>query len=176
MDDINSKQAQAANLIRAFHRLKSEHHCLYDAIHQVEARAKSLNKMTQLTEYLGQLSELRTEALSLTRKLEHHAHWEDNELFPQLSVYFQLPDRPDVTTSLWMLEHEHELADLFFGYFLNEADACLTQQKRASCSSLTDQLLQACRLVKEHLQTEEETVLPLEAELLTRTDQGVALQ
>ncbi|NOU91772.1 hypothetical protein GC093_00765 [Paenibacillus sp. LMG 31456] len=170
MTELKQKQANPTDLTFAFERLKNEHICLYNAIHQLENKAKLLNKIERPAEYVSKLADLRDQALSVIAELDNHSKWEDNELFPLLTEYFQLPDRPHTTTSLWMLEHEHELANLFFGYFLDEADICLAQQKRPSCSGLTDQLLQACRLVKEHLQTEEETMLPLEEELFMDTD------
>ncbi|MFD0681262.1 MULTISPECIES: hemerythrin domain-containing protein [unclassified Paenibacillus] len=173
MNEMKLKQADPTDLTFAFERLKNEHICLYETIYQLENRAKHLNKVEKPIEYVSKLEELRDQALSLIAELDKHSEWEDNELFPLLIEYFQLPGHPHTTTSLWMLEHEHELANLFFRYFLEEADSCLAQQKRASGSRLTDQLLQACRLVKEHLQTEEDTVLPLEVELYVGTDASI---
>jgi hemerythrin-like domain-containing protein len=168
------EQLHPTKLTFAFERLRNEHVLLYDAILELEQAARRLCKQEEPGAYVLGLSSLREKALNLMAELENHSVWEDHELFPLLTEYFQLPSRPDTTTSLWMLEHEHELANTFFRYFLEESEKQLIEGKRSQGVRVTDMLLQACRLVKEHLETEEETVFPLEEELLATADVEIA--
>ncbi|MDQ1909910.1 hemerythrin domain-containing protein [Paenibacillus sp. GD4] len=172
---MNREQFHPTHLTYAFERLRNEHIFLFDAIQQLETAAKRLGKLENEEEYFAKLVVLKEQTLNLMAELDGHSVWEDNELFPLLTEYFQLPNRPDTSTSLWMLEHEHELANTFFRYFLEEADKCLAGRKRPMLPRLTDHLMQACRLVKEHLLTEEETVLPLEEELVAGTDEELVV-
>ncbi|CAG7625893.1 hemerythrin domain-containing protein [Paenibacillus allorhizosphaerae] len=149
----------------AFARLRNEHNHLYDVIDCLETMASQLKNVAERNVRRERLKELRDTTLALLAELDEHSDWEDTQLFPFLTEYSQLPIRPVVTTSLWMLEKEQELAAMYFHLFLEETEQIFRNPDPSGIGRCTEQLLQACRLVKSHLQMEEETIYPLMAEL-----------
>lgn len=126
------------------------------------------------------LKELRAQAEDLLQELERHAKWEDEELFPVFSRYYDKKDEPTILPSLWVLEKDHELALQFFDSFLQSSrtligmlmldkgrpDMTLMKLLKDGC----DQLTQGCLILTGHFEMEEELIFPLAEEILTDLD------
>ena len=166
-------EQHTAELVLAFDRLGSEHRALYGKIDDLQSAACRLQKTHELIARPDVLKQLKENTLLLLAELNDHSEWELTELFPLLTAYFQLSNRPDTATSLWMLEKDFELAAAYFRLFLNEAEQCCMHLEKNGEGGCLEQLLQACRLVKGHLQMEEETIFPLLAELPESIHRGI---
>ncbi|MEI7025035.1 hemerythrin domain-containing protein [Paenibacillus sp. y28] len=155
-------------LTNRLQRYLRDHADLREAISYIEDIMKQMCSLGA-PEAAPMLGELKAAALGFVAKLEEHSDWEDGEFFPMVNRCFDIPSRPVLMTSLWMLEKEHELTKTFLDGYFELADSCWTGTallwdvfERAK-----DQLLHACRLVKEHLELEEGILLPLAEEVVS---------
>lgn len=95
---------------------------------------------------------------ALLAELERHAQWEADHLFPLLKQGLSPREQGTMLTSLWMLEKEHQLTDVFFHCYAEELQR-FERSRQASCLLFAlEHLLQACRAVREHLEAEEELI------------------
>ncbi|WP_281883585.1 hemerythrin domain-containing protein [Paenibacillus sp. YYML68] len=149
----------------SWERLNNEHAVLNEMVAELEKDAKETMQLEG--ELLHSLTEqLRMKAVGLLTELEYHSEWEASDLFPKLTDHYNTPEGHQIITSLWMLEKEHELTHEYFQSFFEELDRLLDNSSAADLPRAVNDLLTACRLVREHLMAEEETLLPfMEAEL-----------
>ncbi|MFE5324345.1 hemerythrin domain-containing protein [Paenibacillus sp. NPDC056579] len=142
----------------ALEQLRCEHQQLREIIHNMERNARTMQHQRQ-TPSRVQLMALIKETEELVRQLERHSEWEASELFPMLTE--QPVGGPEYVTSLWMLEKEHQLADVFFASFYKEMQVIEDCPGQACLGQALNHLYQACRVVRDHLESEEEMLLPL---------------
>ncbi|MCZ8518194.1 MULTISPECIES: hemerythrin domain-containing protein [Paenibacillus] len=144
-------------------RLTEEHRSLGDMVFTLEAkvRAAGVDRGGRRSYPEWVLDDLHRSAAALRSELELHSLWETEDLFPMLMELFGTPEGHIIVTSLWMLEKEHELADEFFDSFFREVGDLKAGRRDAALIRVLEDLMQAIRLVREHLEAEEELLLPL---------------
>jgi len=142
----------------ALERLRREHQRIRELIHEIEYHAKTIQHQRQWPSR-KQLLELVPMTEELIRELERHADWEAEQLFP--FIRDNITGGPSCVTSLWMLEKEHQLADAFFESFYKELETGESDLDCTNAHQALNQLFQACRIVREHLESEEDVLLPL---------------
>ncbi|WP_426452156.1 hemerythrin domain-containing protein [Paenibacillus sp. S-38] len=153
----------------AWRRLTEEHRSLGEKVCTLEAkiRAAGVDRGGHGS-YPDRLllDDLHRDAAVLRAELDLHSMWETDDLFPRLMELFCTPEGHIIVTSLWMLEKEHELADEFFDSFFQGVSGLKAGGRGAVLSRVLEDLMQAIRLVREHLEAEEELLLPLMQESL----------
>lgn len=178
LDPLNSARPSA--FMQLAIRLQAEHEQLKAscvALCELSARAAS-----SAGDYgaVQMLKELRANAEELLRDLASHSKWEDDQLFPVISRFYDQKTEPTILPSLWVLEKDHELALQFFESSLDMIPALMdmftsnseirTHKMIEKLKECCDQLTQGCLLLNGHFQMEEELVYPLTEQILTDMD------
>jgi iron-sulfur cluster repair protein YtfE (RIC family) len=94
-------------------RLKEEYASLEAKVTDLNRKAEQVHNRDILFT-LNLLQLLPTDVQILMQELDAHEEWEEKEVFPIASEYFKLQIRPSITPSIWVLEKEHGIDNLFF--------------------------------------------------------------
>lgn len=162
--------ARCTPWLQTSRRLKEEHDSLTEQLADIQAAAKSLYEENDPARSRIALKILKLRMADFINQLHDHSVWEEREVFPVIDLYFRRLMKPSITPSIWVMEKEHELADLFVNSFMESVDALpeisTMEQNRGSVAHL----VQACLILSEHFELEEELIFPLANEMLTEID------
>lgn len=125
---------------------------------QVEAEPVEAKQMA-----LIQVFAQRVEAY--LKVLHAHAEWEDNVMFPMVSMYFQAN-----ADQVAAIEADHAQAELDLRTFITIARGLEQPVTRVQVQAIGMKLLHACRLLHNHFEVEEEIIFPLAEEILEDID------
>lgn len=155
-------------------RLKEEHEALKGKVTVLYSKAREFNENLDVGMAWILLLPLWEEVQALQQELDEHAKWEERELFPTLTQYFNLHTRPTIMPSFWVMEKEHELAMQFIQPFIDvlkeisyEENPAIPYdlQTLAQIKLAAVDLFQACLILQEHFKIEEDLIYPLANEL-----------
>ncbi|UUZ85044.1 hemerythrin domain-containing protein [Paenibacillus sp. P26] len=107
----------------------------------------------------GSADAVRRQTLELIHMLEVHWGWEETTFYPLLQKYFALDKGPSIMPSIWVLERDHELAAASLEAFLGLLEEMTYPPAFEIMGKLAKQLIQACQILRSHLDTEEELIL-----------------
>jgi iron-sulfur cluster repair protein YtfE (RIC family) len=162
--------ARMSEFLHAAERLKEEHERLREQLAIVYSLALKLGGEVRPDERLQQLRRLRQLTTALVARLDAHMKWEEGEMFPLISSYNNRSIAPSITPSLWVIEKGYELSGHFIQPFLELADAIVSGEQAEEVRQASAHLVQACLILQEHLQLEEELIFPVADEMLTDID------
>lgn len=148
-------------------RLKEEHVEMRRDLTRLENAADQADRTPGVLEAAGVLQAVRLELLPFIKRLEQHAAWEEEELIPLLETYFNRHTVPTMTTSIWVMEKDHELANEFLNAYLQAVSGFGPHPGAAAVAEAIRCLRQGCRLLREHFSIEEQTLFPSAEEMLT---------
>ncbi|WP_166242688.1 hemerythrin domain-containing protein [Paenibacillus turpanensis] len=162
--------AHPTELAYALERLKEEHHVLRQGLQALKTFAKQTGAAVTPVEGFRKLMELMQQTGAFMLKLERHAEWEENELFPLISEYYHRHSGPSIAPSIWMMEKDHELASQFVRSFTEEANKITLPADQRAVKRATDHLIQACYIFGEHFDLEEEVIFAPAEQILMDID------
>lgn len=163
-DSLNS--VSSAQLMSMVQRLKEEHGVLKEKVTVLYSKAVEFNENPDTGNW-KLLPPLRTEAQLLMKELDEHDEWEEKELYPTITEYFNLNIGPTITPSIWVLKKEYGQAKRLIRPFL---DVCVkiffeenpeilyNSQTIAQIKLAVADLLQACLILQEHFEMEENLI------------------
>ncbi|WP_281883605.1 hemerythrin domain-containing protein [Paenibacillus sp. YYML68] len=157
-------------LFAAVQRLQNEHAYILELLEEMEVQAVQIGKASTTAQDWSRLQHLRLWTIGVMQELEAHAKWEDGVLLPFLVSYFHLQESPSLAPSLWMMEKEHELAVEYVECFMREFHKLRPASSRERMWKTASLLLQACYILKSHIEKEEKLVFPLVEQVLTDVD------
>ncbi|WP_026326350.1 hemerythrin domain-containing protein [Paenibacillus ginsengihumi] len=161
---IDGKNEAEDEFGTAYARLKAEHERLLGLLTaiRVAAERRTGEGGSECSEQ--ELLQLRDELIEFLHKLDEHAGWQKRELFPWLETYCNARMVPSIQPSIWVMQKDRELAELFVRSFLKCVDSH-DKQGQPQISECLAHLVQACRMLQEHLSVEEEVVFPMAEQL-----------
>lgn len=162
--------AHPTQFLTIIERLKEEHEAMQLQLAEIRTMAGALYNETDCSKGLCKLVELQDRITVLVDELDAHAQWEEQELYPVLKTYFNRYLMPSITPSIWVMEKDHELAKLFVQSFIDGVNGAQAPIDQAFLKEMASQLIQACLILLEHFNLEEELVFPLADQLLTDID------
>ncbi|MCS7460256.1 hemerythrin domain-containing protein [Paenibacillus doosanensis] len=162
--------AHVTELSELVDRLKREHGELLQVLRDMAEQSVLAERERDPVKARGTLLHLRLWAMAFQEELERHSHWEEKELYPFLNLYFHKYKRPSVVPSLWMLEKEHERAMDHMNSFFRAVHALKSDSDALPVKRAAAYLTQACRILTDHLEKEEQIIFPLTDQVLTDVD------
>ncbi|WP_274363361.1 hemerythrin domain-containing protein [Paenibacillus thermotolerans] len=160
------ESAHPTELAYALERVREEHAELRAKVAELETAIK----IFQTAWSVALATKIVAMAETFSKQCEAHARWEDTELMPFLSVYYLDHGGPEISTSVWMMEKDHELAYEFLRSFLQRAKEIPNRQDRQLWKSAILQLSQACYIYKEHFELEEQVIFSSAFKMLDEID------
>ncbi|KIL41666.1 hypothetical protein SD70_06005 [Gordoniibacillus kamchatkensis] len=151
-------------------RLKDEHDQLTEELQDIRFVAQSIYDETDTKRARAILQALKRRMVDFMRRLHAHSEWEEREVFPVVNLYFHRLLKPSITPSIWVMEKEQKLADLFAQSFFEAEEALPEAATREQNRQAAAHLLQACLILQEHFELEEELIFPLAEQMLTDID------
>ncbi|MFB9324869.1 hemerythrin domain-containing protein [Paenibacillus aurantiacus] len=142
------------------HRLREDH----DKLREAAARACRMAEEVKSCPAAAERSRIRLVehiAEALGAELARHGQWEGEVLFPLLTDLFPMESNPDLPTSLWMLEKEHWHADQCYQAYLHNMKVYFELRDEQLLRLGMTELVHACRLVRRHVDSETELLVPL---------------
>jgi iron-sulfur cluster repair protein YtfE (RIC family) len=141
-----------ARLYFSIERLKEEHALLQEELRELYRLTRLITRKENDTlQWTGTLRDLRRLAAEFQADLDKHAQWEETELFPLVSVYFDAG-----LEELMLMEQEHELAEHFIDAFAEAAKRAPV--RRFDGREMAMYLKQAYQILTEHFRHEEEVL------------------
>lgn len=160
------ESAHPTELAYVLERVKEEHAELRAKVAQLESAMKVLQ-----SEWSAEsAAKIVTMAEAFAAQCEAHAKWEDTELMPFLSVYYLEHGGPEISTSVWMMEKDHELAFEFLRSFLQRVKENPYHMDRQMWKSAALHLTQACYIYREHFELEEQVIFSSAFKMLDDID------
>ncbi|OXM84013.1 hemerythrin domain-containing protein [Paenibacillus rigui] len=166
----DSGTAHITELAVVLDRLKQEHSELMQVLTEMEEQAVQAELETDKHRALGSLLHLRLWTLAFKEELDRHSEWEEKELFPFLNAYFRHSAFPTVMASFLSLEKDHELAMNYMQSFLRSVHALKSDSDAMRMKQAAALLTHACRILRSHLEKEEQLVFPMTEKVLTDID------
>ncbi|MFE5323970.1 hemerythrin domain-containing protein [Paenibacillus sp. NPDC056579] len=167
---MKSESAHVTELSALVDRLKEEHAELMQVLDEMEQQSVQAEQETDKSRAIGSLLHLRLWATAFQEELQKHSDWEERELYPFLNVYFHKHNKPSIVPSLWMLEKEHELAMDNMNSFFRAVHALRPDSDAMLIKRAAAYLTHSCRIMKEHLEKEQQFIFPLTDRALTDID------
>lgn len=144
-----------------------------DALHELSQSAFTASGSHHA---LVSLTEVKSKASSLRHALICHAEWESEQLFASLRGLLRSRRAPELLHCFHLLEQDLVIALDYIGVFQKQADA-LMYRLRSGGESLSNEqlerwkqalllLIQACLIIKSHLDVERRRIIPLMDEIL----------
>ncbi|SDC17815.1 Hemerythrin HHE cation binding domain-containing protein [Paenibacillus sp. UNCCL117] len=168
--EIFEQSARPTQFMEAIERLKEEHNELRARLSDIRGQGERVSRLRSSREAEVKLKELRDSVGLLMESLDAHASWEERELFPMLTRYFNKMQGPSIMPSIWVMEKDHELAHMFVQSFYEAVDGCVEESENIHVKTAASHLIQACMILSEHLNLEEEVVYPMADQILTDID------
>ncbi|MCR2804046.1 hypothetical protein [Paenibacillus soyae] len=144
-----------------------------DALHELSLSVPPASGSHHM---LGFLTEVKAKASSLQQALTCHAEWETEQLFAALRGLLRPRKDPELLHCFMLLEHDLAIALDYLGLFLKQADAILYRLRRGGeplayalherWKQASQLLIQACLIVKCHLDVERQRIIPLLDEIM----------
>ncbi|MCZ8514791.1 hemerythrin domain-containing protein [Paenibacillus filicis] len=151
-------------------RLKEEHDALTERLDHMKALVKSVYDEKDPARSRITLKILKLRVNDFISALKEHSEWEERDVFPVIDLYFRRLMKPSITPSIWVMERDHELAVLFVNSFVDAVDALPEKSTLEQNRQTAAHLMQACLILSEHFELEEDLIYPLADEMLTDID------
>lgn len=161
---IDGKNESEDEFGAAYARLKAEHERLLGRLAAIRVAAERRASAGGPDCSEKELLRLRDELIDFLHRLDEHAGWQKRELFPWLETYCNARMAPSIQPSIWVMQKDRELAELFVRSFLECVDS-RDKQGQLRIGECLAHLVQACRMLQEHLSVEEEVVFPMAEQL-----------
>jgi len=162
--------SRATELERLLARLREEHAELLTSLDRLDEAAEQAERLLIPESAYQVMRKIAPQLARFLAELERHAQLEEEELIPIVDVYFHRKRMPSMTASIWVMEKDHELADVYLKTCLQRLEAYEKDMRAAAIAEAIHCLIQGCSLIKEHFIIEENTLFPLAEELLTDMD------
>jgi regulator of cell morphogenesis and NO signaling len=163
---IYDHSAHPTELAYALERVKQEHIALREQVDELETCLNNVSRTYDL--------ELAKKIVSLAKVFsqacDEHASWEEKELLPYVEDYYRMNGGPEIATSAWMMEKDHELASEFLRLFMDKADRLPQDFDMEEWKKISAHLLQACYIYKDHFELEEQVLFSSAFLLLDEID------
>jgi iron-sulfur cluster repair protein YtfE (RIC family) len=162
--------ARATELEHLLARLREEHVELLGTLGRLEEAADCAERNPNVRAAVMEMKQMRSVLLSFMERLEEHAQVEEEDLIPLVDVYYHRKRIPTMTSSIWVMEKDHELAIVYLSTCLQRMEEFDPDLRPGIAWEAIHCLLQGCSLLKEHFAIEEKMLFPLVEELLTDMD------
>lgn len=149
-----------ANIQLTLEKLREDHARIREAAAQAFRMAEEV-KSCPAEAAQSQVRQVDHCARTLGEELLRHGQWEDEVLFPLLTDLYPTENNPDLPTSLWMLEKEHQTADQCYRAYLRDMQDYFELRDDQLLQLGMTELAHACRLIRRHLDSETELLVPL---------------
>jgi len=167
---VEPESAHITELSLMVDRLKEEHGELMQVLLDMERQSIEAEREPDKGKAIQALLRLRLWAAAFQEELQKHSDWEEKELYPFLNIYFHKSSKPSIVPSIWMLEKEHELAMDNMNSFFRAVHALKPDSDDAAIRRAAAYLTHSCRILKDHLDKEQQFILPLTDQALTDLD------
>ncbi|TYP71765.1 hemerythrin domain-containing protein [Paenibacillus methanolicus] len=149
-----------ANLQHTLERLREDHGRIREAA-ALACRMAEEVKRCPVEAAQSRVRQVERCARTLGEELVRHGQWEGEVLFPLLSDLYPMESNPDLPTSLWMLEKEHQTAAQCYRAYLHDMQSYFELRDEQLLRLGMTELAHACRLIRGHLDSETELLVPL---------------
>lgn len=148
-----------SKLACALERLLYEHDIIRESVMKLERLSIELKGSTYLPVF-DRIQEIRSFSESLRKGIEIHEKWETEVLIPIIMELAPRNENPHLMTSLWMLTQENH-GGAYFQLSWEQMNGYLDFPNSDLLRKGIDYLLHGCRLIREHLESEEEILVPV---------------
>lgn len=146
-------------LASALDRLLSEHDIIRESVLKLERLAMEL-KWHHFLPVFDRIQDIKHFSDSLLSGLGIHEKWESDVLIPMINEVAPRNENPHLMTSLWMLTQEKH-GEIYFQLSWERLNAYLDCPNPDLLNQGIEHLLHGCRLIKEHLESEEAILVPI---------------
>lgn len=153
------------DFMNAVDQLRNEHVELKTNLVLLEKKWQQIEAETDKAKQFQLIQDSAQRVEAYLKILHAHAEWEDNVMFPMVSMYFQAN-----ADQVAAIEADHAQAEVDFRTFINEARGVEQHFKSEQVQIIGMRLLHACRLFNDHFVIEEEIIFPLAEEILEDID------
>jgi hemerythrin-like domain-containing protein len=153
------------DFMNAVDQLRNEHDGLKANLVLLEKKWMQVETEGNEQEQIQVIQELAQRVEAYLKVLHAHAEWEDNVLFPMISMYFQAN-----AAQVAAIEADHVQAELDLRTFITVAKSLDDNVTAEQVRTVGMKLLHACRLLNNHFVVEEEIIFPLAEEILEDID------
>lgn len=143
----------AANVIQprldwreAVENLKEEHEALLEELQALHRMAKRVGELPVID--TATLQKIRAKAFTFQTELDMHAKWEEETLFPMITVY-----NGEALDQFTLIEQEHLLAEQFIQAFVDAVERAPVRKYEAH--EMASYLNQALLVLQEYFRMEE---------------------
>lgn len=150
---------------RALDQLEEEHVVLRNKLQEFVVIEEVIRLGRPDTDWFGTLRDLKVRVESFLVELEHHAHWEEEALFPIVANLVE--DSPPMID---LIEEDHRLAMQYMDAFLNELHKSVSPIKQQKAKHIISLLMNAHQLILDHFHGEERYIFPLAEQIQTNID------
>jgi len=150
---------------QALDQLKEEHDLLRTKLQEFVVIDEIIRAGKPNTDWYGTLRNLKTRVEAFMVLLSRHAEWEDDALFPTVSLYAE-----ENAKVIDVLEEDHRLAVQYLQAFLEELRRSVSPITQHRAVRIIELLMNAHRLLVDHLGAEERHIYPIAEEILEDID------
>jgi regulator of cell morphogenesis and NO signaling len=165
---MTSPALQAASFVdpatdfkEALDKLMAEHEDLKNKLIAIYKESMTIGKDPLIASWDSQLIELRHKVETFMEELEGHSDWEEQNLFPLVSLYTGKEIGPAM-----VMEQEHRLALQYVQAYYRSMDGMLFPVKASEAREIITFLLQTYFILIDHFNKEEEWILPVAEQML----------
>ncbi|MEI7025030.1 hemerythrin domain-containing protein [Paenibacillus sp. y28] len=137
-------------------RLEEEHMLLKERLEELHVRAQAVGLDEKVVNWAGALRDLKQRAAAFRTDLDQHLKWEEAQLFPLISWYFD-----EELAQFTLMKQEHELAEQFFDAYFEPVERITRPVSRPEAQELASYLLQMTAVMRQHFAQEEEIIAAL---------------
>lgn len=153
------------DFMNAVDQLRNEHEGLKANLGLLENKWKQVEAEVDEAKQVQLIQESAQRVEAYLKVLHAHAEWEDNVMFPMVSMYFQAN-----AEQVAAIEADHAQAEIDLRTFITVARGLDNKCTREQLQMIGMKLLHACRLLHNHFIVEEEIIFPLAEEILEDID------
>lgn len=150
---------------RALDQLKEEHEVLRKKLREFEVIDEIIRAGKKNTDWYGTLHNLKKRVEDFQELLTRHSDWEDEALFPTVSMYVE-----DNAGLVDVLEEDHYLAEQYIEAFLEELKKSAAPIYQPCARRIIGLLMNAHQLLQDHLKAEEHHIYPIAEEIIEDID------
>jgi hemerythrin-like domain-containing protein len=165
MDVGTTVKHPMVDFIHAVDQLRNEHEGLRATLIRMEETWHKIITQPTMSQKVADIQALAQRVEAYLNVLHAHAIWEDEVLFPMVSMYFQAN-----AEQVHQIEADHAQAETDLRTFITIARAADAQMQEGQVQTVGMKLLHACRLLTNHFNVEEQIVFPLAEEILEDID------
>jgi regulator of cell morphogenesis and NO signaling len=145
----------------ALDKLVAEHEKLKNKLVSIYKEAIAIGGDPHIASWDGHLHSLRAKVEAYMEELEEHSAWEEQNLFPLVSMY----TGKDIGPAL-VMEREHQLAVEYVRAYYSSMDGMLFPVQASEAREIITFLLQTYFILIDHFNKEEEWIMPIAEQML----------